>query len=82
MHDFPHQDDQLAEFRGLQLALEGSCMLPQDRVAGLHDGRQVVRGQQLLHGFPDAGGAVSCGRRCVAHGDSLVTARLGLVTAW
>jgi hypothetical protein len=40
MHDLPHQDDQLAEFVGLQLALERGRVLPQDRVPGLHYGRQ------------------------------------------
>jgi dipeptidyl aminopeptidase/acylaminoacyl peptidase len=72
VHDLPHQDDQLGDFVRFQLALEGSGVLPQDRVPSLHDGWQALCGQQFLHCFPDAGGAVGRGRRSVGHGDSLM----------
>ncbi len=72
VHDLPHQGYELAQLTLLQLAVERGGTLPQHRMAGLHDGRQSVHGEQLLHELPDPGRAEGRWRRCVAHGDSLV----------
>ena len=64
----------MTEFGVAQLAVEGRCHMPEDRMPGLDNRRKDTRAQDLLDGLANPGGAVVGGHGVKGHAPRLLAA--------